>query len=193
MRAVMKVLTTGAGTWLILFLVVQRLAELDVARRNTRKLRTEGAVEFGASHYPVMVTLHTCWLLTLLVVGYDRPVDPLWLALFGLLQLGRGWAIASLGRRWTTRVLVSPGTTPVTHGPYRFINHPNYAVVTLEVAVVPLALGLPMVALIFTAANAPMLAWRIRVENRALAWASRAGMASPAIGAVTLANGQPRR
>ncbi len=189
----MDVLTAGAGTWLILFLVVQRLAELGVARRNTRKLRAEGAVEFGASHYPVMVAFHACWLLTLLGVGHDRPVDPLWLALFVLLQLGRGWAIASLGRRWTTRVLVLPGATPVAHGPYRFINHPNYVVVTLEIAVVPLALGLPVVALIFTLANAAMLAWRIRVENRALGWASRAGMTSPAIVAATLANGQPRR
>ncbi len=101
--------------------------------------------------------------------------------------------IASLGRRWTTRVLVLPGAVPVMRGPYRFISHPNYLVVALEIAVVPLALGLPLLALAFTLANAAMLAWRIRVENRALRWALGAEMASQALTPVTLANGQPRR
>jgi len=87
------------------------------------------------------------------------------------LQLGRLWVIASLGRRWTTRVIVLPGATPVARGPYRWLKHPNYLIVALEMAVVPLALGSPVFALIYSLANAALLAYRIRIENEALAWA----------------------
>ena len=81
--------------------------------------------------------------------------------------------IASLGRRWTTRVIVLPGAAPVARGPYRWLRHPNYLIVVLEIAVVPLALGLPLFALVFSLANAALLAYRIRVENQALAWATQ--------------------
>ena len=162
----------GEGAWLIAFLVVQRLAELGFAQWNTLRLRAAGGVEFGASHYPLMVALHGFWLLGLWLFGHDRNVDPIWLAVFILLQAGRIWVIASLGRRWTTRVLVVPGAPPVARGPYRWIRHPNYAVVVLEIAMVPLALDLPLFALVFSLANAAMLTYRIGVENRALAWAT---------------------
>lgn len=161
------------GAWLIAFLVVQRLAELILAQWNTARLRAAGGVEFGAAHYPLMVALHALWLLGLWMLGHERDVDPLWLALFIVLQAGRLWVIVSLGRRWTTRVIVRPGLAPVTRGPYRWLRHPNYAVVALEIAVVPLALGLPLFALVFSLANAALLATRIRVENRALAWAAQ--------------------
>jgi methyltransferase len=163
----------GEGAWLIAFVVLQRLAELGLAQWNTMRLRAAGGVEFGASHYPLMVALHALWLLGLWVLGHARSVDPIWLAAFVLLQAGRLWVIASLGRRWTTRVIVLPGAAPVARGPYRWLRHPNYAVVALEIAVVPLAVGLPLFALMFSAANAVLLAYRIRVENRALAWAVR--------------------
>ena len=166
----------GEGAWLIAFLAVQRLAELGLAQWNTARLRAAGGVEFGAAHYPLMVALHALWLLGLWLLGHERDVDPLWLALFIVLQAGRLWVIVSLGRRWTTRVIVRRGLAPVTRGPYRWLRHPNYAVVALEIAVVPLALGLPLFALAFSLANAALLATRIRVENRALAWAAqRAG------------------
>ena len=161
------------GAWLIAFLVVQRLAELGLAQWNTLRLRAAGGVEFGASHYPLMVALHGFWLLGLWLCGHDRSVDPIWLAVFILLQAGRIWVIASLGRRWTTRVIMVSGVPPVARGPYRWLRHPNYAVVVAEIAVVPLALGLPLFALVFSAANAALLAYRIGVENRALAWAMR--------------------
>jgi methyltransferase len=161
----------GEASWLIAFLVVQRLAELGLAQWNTLRLRAAGGVEFGASHYPLMVALHGCWLLGLWMFGHDRSVDPIWLAIFILLQVSRIWVIASLGRRWTTRVIVVPGSPPVSRGPYRWLRHPNYAVVVAEIVVVPLALGLPLFALVFSAANAALLAYRIGVENRALAWA----------------------
>jgi methyltransferase len=161
------------GTWLIAFVVLQRVAELGLAQWNTARLRATGGVEFGASHYPLIVALHASWLLGLLVFGHGRSVDPIWLVVFILLQAARMWVIASLGRRWTTRVIVLPGASPVAHGPYRWLRHPNYAVVALEIAVVPLALELPLFALVFSAANAALLTCRIDVENQALAWASR--------------------
>jgi methyltransferase len=155
--------------WLVAFLVAQRLVELCFAQFNTRRLRAKGGVEFGAAHYPLMIALHASWLLGLWLLGDDRSVIPFWLAIFVLLQVGRLWVIASLGRRWTTRVIVLPGFAPVSRGPYRWLKHPNYLIVALEIAVVPLALGLPLFALIFSPANAALLAYRIRIENEALA------------------------
>jgi methyltransferase len=163
----------GEGAWLVGFLVIQRLAELFFAESNTARLRAKGAVEFGASHYPLIVLLHACWLIGLWVLGHDRRIIWSWFVVFVLLQVGRLWVIASLGQRWTTRVLVLRGAAPVTRGPYRWIRHPNYLVVALEIAVVPLALGMPVFALIFSCANAALLAYRIRIENGALAWAAQ--------------------
>jgi methyltransferase len=165
----------GEGTGLISFLFAQRLAELGLAQWNTRRLRAQGGVEFGAAHYPLMVAQHALWLFGLWTFGHARPVDPYWLSLFVLLQAGRLWVIVSLGHRWTTRVIVLPGKASVARGPYRFIKHPNYLIVALEIAVVPLALGLPLFALVFTVINAALLTFRIKVENGALAWAARAG------------------
>lgn len=163
----------GEGAWLVAFLIAQRLIELCFARLNTRRLRGRGGIEFGATHYPLIVILHAIWIVGLLILGHDRAVDPFWLSVFVVLQIGRVWVIASLGRRWTTRVIVMPGAVPVARGPYRWLRHPNYLIVALEIAVVPLALGLPVVALIFSAANAVLLAYRIRIENEALAWAAQ--------------------
>jgi methyltransferase len=182
----------GEGAWLIAFVAAQRLAELGFAQWNTLRLRAAGGVEFGATHYPLMVALHAFWLLGLWVLGHDRGVDPVWLAIFVGLQAGRLWVIASLGRRWTTRVIVLPGTPAVARGPYRWLRHPNYLIVALEFAVVPLALGLPAFAFAFTLANAALLSLRIRVESRALAWATQVSPAR-AFPAATLANGYPKR
>ncbi len=168
----------GEGAWLIAFLIVQRLAELGFARWNTARLRAAGGVEFGSSHYLLMVALHAFWLLGLWMCGHNRSVDPVWFGIFVLLQAGRLWVIASLGRRWTTRVIVLPGAAPVARGPYRWLRHPNYAVVVLEIAVVPLALGLPVFAAVFSLANGVLLFFRIGVENQALAWATQADQPS---------------
>jgi methyltransferase len=163
----------GEGAWLVAFLIVQRLGELAFAKINTERLRAIGGVEFGAAHYPLVVALHASWLVGLWVLGHDRPIITFWLAVFVILQAGRLWVIASLGRHWTTRIIVLPGAAPVTRGPYRWFKHPNYLVVASEIAVVPLALGLPVFALVFSIANAAMLAYRIRIENDALAWAAQ--------------------
>lgn len=171
------------GALLVAFITVQRLAELLLARRNTQRLLAEGGVEFGRSHYPWMVALHSAWLLGLWWLGHARSVDPLLLGFFILLQAGRLWVIASLGRRWTTRIIVLPRAPLVASGPYRWLKHPNYLIVALEIAVVPLALGLPVFAAVFTLLNACILYLRIRTENAALAQAAELHQA-----AQTLAN-----
>jgi methyltransferase len=154
---------------ILAFVTIERLAELWLARSNTRRLLDQGAREHGRGHYPLIVAVHALWLVTLWVVALTRPVDGFWLALFVLLELGRVWVLITLGRRWTTRIIVLPGAPLVARGPYRFLNHPNYWVVIGEIAVLPLVFGLWQVALVFTLLNAAVLTIRIREENRALA------------------------
>ena len=155
---------------IILALVtLQRAAELVVARRNTRNLLARGAVELASGHYPLVVALHAGWLISLWVFGRDQPVNTNALAAYLLLQGLRGWVFWTLGARWTTRIIVLPGEPLVSAGPYRYLSHPNYAVVVGEIAVLPLVLHLPWIAAIFTILNAGALAIRIRAENRALA------------------------
>lgn len=157
--------------WIVIVLVaVQRLAELAYAQRNTRRLLAAGGREIGAGHYPLIVALHALWLLSLAVfVPPAQPVDWGLLAVFLLLQGLRLWIIASLGRFWTTRIITLPGAPLVRRGPYRFLKHPNYLVVAAEIAVLPLAFGAWQIALVFSIANAALLAWRIRCEEAALA------------------------
>ncbi len=148
---------------------LQRLGELALARRNTRRLLARGAHEVGAGHYPLIVFLHVAWLAGLWLLAWDRPVRPVWLLVFMVLQALRIWVIATLGARWTTRIIVLPGAPLVRRGPYRFIAHPNYLVVCAEIAALPLAFGLPLYALIFFVLNGAVLALRIGAETRALA------------------------
>ncbi len=154
---------------LVLALVtLERGAELVWARRNTRRLLARGARETGAGHYPLIVALHAVWLAGLWLWGRDRPVSVAWLVVFAALQAGRLWVLATLGERWTTRIIVLPGEPLVRRGPYRLMPHPNYAVVAGEILVLPLALGLPIYGLVFSALNAAVLFVRIRAESRAL-------------------------
>lgn len=155
---------------LVALIALQRLVELAIARRNTRRLLAEGGIEHGAGHYPFMVALHVAWLFCLaLLVPADAGLDPALFILFLLLQAARVWVITSLGRYWTTRVITLPGTPLVNRGPYRWLQHPNYLIVTAEIAVVPLIAGAWQIALFFTIANAALLWLRLRVENAALA------------------------
>ena len=152
---------------LLLLVTLQRLIEFVIAGRNTRALLAEGAYEVGRGHYPAIVFLHGAWLVslwTVLLFGYAR-LHP-WPALAYLaVQVLRVWAMASLGRYWTTRIIVVPDTPLVRKGPYRFMRHPNYVAVVLEIALLPLALGSWLLALAFSIANAVLLAWRIHVES----------------------------
>jgi len=154
--------------WLLLFLTLQRLAELVIARHNTKKLLANGAREVGANHYIFMILLHGSWLVLLWVLGSKNELSYFWLAIFTALQLGRLWVLATLKSRWTTRILIVDGETLVKAGPFRFFKHPNYLVVIGEIAVVPLALSLPWMALAYSILNAWMLYVRIGVENKAL-------------------------
>jgi len=154
---------------LILALVtLQRLGELWLANRNTRRLLSQGAREHAPGHYPLIVAVHALWLATLWWFGLDRPLDIFWLAMFVIVEIARIWVLASLGPRWTTRIIVLPEAPLVRRGPYRFVNHPNYLVVIAEIVVLPLVFGLWSVALLFSALNAAALAIRIRAENAAL-------------------------
>jgi methyltransferase len=154
---------------IILALVtLQRIGELVLSRHNTNKLLARGAIEIGANHYPLVVAVHAAWLIALWIWGRDQDVNLVALALFVALQGFRVWILATLGPRWTTRIIVLPGEPLVASGPYKYFSHPNYAVVAAEIALLPLALHLSWLALIFTALNAAVLAIRIRVEARAL-------------------------
>jgi methyltransferase len=157
----------------VALVAVQRLFELVLARRNERRTRARGAVERGQRHYLLIVALHTLWLVCTLVEGLLRGPDipafwPVPLALFLLVQPLRYWAIFSLGERWNTKILVLPGEKPIRRGPYRYLNHPNYVVVVVEILTFPLIFGAWITGLVFTVLNAAILSLRIREENRAL-------------------------
>lgn len=162
--------------WIVLLVALQRLAELAYARRNQARLLAAGGREVGAGHYPLLMLVHAGWLAALwLWVPADAPVHWPLLALFLLLQLARLWVVASLGRYWTTRIVTVPGAPLVRRGPYRFLRHPNYLVVALEIAILPLAFGAWAIAILFSLLNGTLLAWRIRVEEAALAGRPGAG------------------
>lgn len=168
----------GWSSVLLAFLTAQRLAELWWAKQNERRLLAAGGVEYGNSHLPLMIAVHAAWLLGLWVLARDRPVDPSFFVIFVLLQIGRLWVLMTLGRRWSIRVIVIPGEKLVARGPYLLLRHPNYVVVIGEIAVVPLAVGMPVYALVFSILNAAVLAIRIRAENAALASATGAQRAA---------------
>ncbi len=153
---------------LLAAVTAERIAELALARRNTAALLAKGAFEFAPRHYPAIMFMHALWLTSLWIFGAARVISPTWLAVFLLLQVLRAWTLMTLGPRWTTRIIILPGAPLVTNGPYRILSHPNYLVVVGEIAVLPLCLGLPWLALIFSAVNAILLSIRIRAETIAL-------------------------
>ncbi|MFL6723313.1 MAG: isoprenylcysteine carboxyl methyltransferase family protein [Sphingomicrobium sp.] len=157
-----------AAVAILSFVTLQRLVELPIAQANQRRLIAEGGHEIGASHYPYIVALHACWLLALWWLAPGRPIDVVFLGLFVVIEAGRLWVLWTLGRRWTTRIIVVPGEQLVARGPFRFVHHPNYLVVFGEIAVLPLVFGLWQVAVIFSILNAIILAVRIRAEDHAL-------------------------
>jgi len=148
---------------------IRRLAELVVAQRNTKRLLEIGAHEVGAGHYPLFILLHASWLAALLIaLPWER--EPNWplIGAFVILQMLRVWVIATLGPYWTTRIITLDDAPLVGGGPYRFVRHPNYWIVAAEIAVLPLAFGAWIVALIWSALNVLLLRHRISVEEHAL-------------------------
>ncbi|MFC7371194.1 isoprenylcysteine carboxyl methyltransferase family protein [Fictibacillus iocasae] len=155
------------------FLVFQRIGELIIAKRNEKLLKREGAVEFGASHYPFIVGLHIMFFVSLLIEvailgGGIHPFWPVILGLFLFVQGLRVWALLSLGKYWNTKILLVPGANVIAKGPYRFLRHPNYLVVILELLLVPLLFNAYVTALLFSALNVWMLSIRIPAEEYAL-------------------------
>jgi methyltransferase len=153
------------------FVTLQRLGELIIARRNTARLLGQGAVEVAPGHYPLLVALHAAWLgglWYLLVARSLAAPDPILIVVFFVLQGLRVWVLATLGSRWTTRIVVLPGERLVERGPYRYLAHPNYCVVAGEILVLPLAFGLIWYGIAFSVANLALLWVRIGAENKAL-------------------------
>jgi methyltransferase len=158
-----------SAEFILAIVTLQRAGELVLSRYNTQRLLARGAVEIAPRHYPLIVAVHASWLISLWVFGHDQPVNVVALLFYLVLQGFRFWVMRTLGSRWTTRIIVLPQQPLVSAGPYRLLSHPNYAVVTGEIALLPLGLGLPLLAVVFTILNAAVLAIRIRAENRALA------------------------
>ena len=158
---------------ILAFVTLQRLGELVLARRNTHRLLDRGGFEVGRAHYPYIVALHTAWLGGLWYLGWDEPANLAWLAVYVVLQVLRFWTLASLGDRWTTRIIVLPGEPLVRRGPYRWLPHPNYVVVAGEIAVLPLVFDQLQYAVVFSVLNAAVLWVRIRAESAALSAATR--------------------
>ncbi len=164
---------TGARVtpWLVAFIVAQRALELRVARSNERWARERGAVEHGRGHYPLFFLLHGGWLAALLLEGRrsHARVSWGWLLLWLVMQPARVLVIRTLGRLWNTRVLIVPGGERVRRGPFRFVRHPNYLVVALELLSGPLAVGARRTAVVASLLNAALLLGiRIPAEERAL-------------------------
>lgn len=151
------------------FVTLQRVAELIHSRRNTARLLAQGAYEAAPGHYPYLVALHATWLAGLWWLAPGRPIAWFWLALFAAAQALRVWVLVTLGPRWTTRIIVLRDAPLISSGPFRFLRHPNYAIVCIEIATLPLAFGLPSYALAFSILNAIVLYVRIGAENAALA------------------------
>ncbi|WP_153730869.1 isoprenylcysteine carboxyl methyltransferase family protein [Sporosarcina obsidiansis] len=161
--------------FLIVFIVVviQRFVELVIAKRNENWMRSQGAIEVGASHYKWMVLMHTAFFVSLLVevFTFGRPLLPFWsvlLAIFLLMQILRVWCLSSLGKFWNTKIMVLPGAVVQTKGPYRWIRHPNYVIVTTELLVLPLLFSAYFTVCLFFVLNVWMLSVRIPAEERAL-------------------------
>lgn len=159
---------TWAAVLILGLVTLQRLAELWLSTRNTKRLLDQGAFEVGHSHYPLIVGVHVAWLAALWWWAPGQPINWPLVVVYVLLQFARIWVIATLGPRWTTRIIVLPGAPLVRSGPFRFVRHPNYLVVIAEIAVLPLVFGLPAVALVFSLLNAAVLWIRIREESQAL-------------------------
>src|SRR5699024_194527 len=168
-RPLAGTLMLGPPQIVALLLAILRLAELALAAHNTARLKAAGGVERGAGHYPLIVAFHSLWLLWIFLLPQDREPNAWLLALLALLLAARLWVISSLGRYWTTRVIEMPDQPLVRRGPYRWLRHPNYLVVQAEIMVVPAAFQSWEAAIGFGLVSSALLAWRIRIEEKALA------------------------
>lgn len=160
--------------FIIIFLVIlQRIIEVFIAKRNEKKMLALGAYEVGSSHYPYMVALHVsffvCLIAEVFIFNHSiSPLFPLFLLIFLFVQALRIWCLTSLGKFWNTKIIILPGANVVKTGPYLFIRHPNYVVVCIEIALLPLMFQAYFTAICFTLLNLAMLSVRIPLEEKAL-------------------------
>lgn len=158
----------------VAFVALERFAEVIYAERNARALRRRGAREFARVQYPFFVALHLAWLLSMLfLIPASASINWILIGAYAALQIARLWVVAALGDRFTTRVIVLAGAPLVRGGPYRIMRHPNYAIVVLEIALLPCAFGAYSIAAVFSVLNAVLLWWRVRAEDQALSTYSR--------------------
>jgi methyltransferase len=165
---------------LLALVALERVAELIVSARNARRALDRGGIELGRGHYPAMVAFHALFLVACAVEpwlfprAWPRAATLACAALVLAAQALRWWAVATLGPRWSTRIVVLPCAPPVVGGPYRWLRHPNYLAVVVELVALPLALGAVWTAALATIGNAALLAVRIPAEERALGatWAA---------------------
>lgn len=160
------------------FVIVQRIAELFRAKRNEKLAFTAGGVEFDRGGYKAIVLMHTCFFLSLIAeyLYFDPGVNKYWYVYFALFlaaQVLRYWTITSLGTKWNTRIIIVPGSSLVTKGPFRYMKHPNYAAVITELLVIPMMFSCYITAGVFTVLNLLVLKRRIRIEEQALAQLER--------------------
>jgi len=160
-------------TVVITFVILQRLLELFVAKRNEKWMLKRGAYEVGTEHYPIMVAMHLGFFVTLIleVLILDRPKSSFWIplvSLFIIAQIIRFWCLLTLGKYWNTKIIILPGADVVRKGPYRFFRHPNYLIVTIELLLLPLIFNAFGTVFIYFLLNIWMLSIRIPLEERAL-------------------------
>ncbi|MDZ5473190.1 isoprenylcysteine carboxylmethyltransferase family protein [Bacillus sp. 31A1R] len=160
-------------TIFLAFILTQRIFELFVARNNEIWMKSRGALEFGKTHYVFMVLIHSLFFVVYTgeVFLLEKQISPVWpflLIIFILTQTGRIWALSSLGKYWNTKIIVLPNADIVKKGPYRFLKHPNYVIVTIEFIVIPLMFQAYFTAFIFSFLNVLILSIRIPAEEKAL-------------------------
>lgn len=161
---------------LICFIIIQRLVELYIAHINERWMKARGGIEVGQDHYKWFIWLHTLFFISLLLEFHyhalikqkDMPFYLLFLFIFLIAQVGRVWCIYSLGRFWNTKIIVLPKIALIRKGPYRYMKHPNYVIVFIELLVIPLIFGLYITAYIFPFLHLLLLTIRIPTEEEAL-------------------------
>ncbi|HAQ06585.1 MAG TPA: hypothetical protein DCR24_03300 [Bacillus bacterium] len=155
------------------FIIIQRLFELSVAKRNEKWMKSKGAIEFGQRHYPAMVLIHTAFFIVFIfeVMSLEKGLSSYWpvlLFLFSVTQAMRIWALSSLGRFWNTKIIILPDADVVKKGPYKLIKHPNYLIVTAELLIIPLMFNAFITLVLFTLLNILILSIRIPAEENAL-------------------------
>jgi methyltransferase len=159
---------------LLLFVILQRFGECWMAEKNARWMKAKGAVEIGREHYPLLVSVHVLLFVGIFVecLGYGAQPPSWWMVpffIFVLAQAARIWCIRSLGRCWNTRILLVPGQEPRVKGPYKYLRHPNYLVVIIELICLPLMLGAFVTMVVVSVFNALIL-FGVRIPAEERAW-----------------------